>query len=364
MMQDRVFLIDLQLFSEEKTEAPTPKKRSEARRRAQVPRSQDLSAATVFLLGTLCLWVLGWRIVGLLREYTKNVWSNWLIPEPDLASVGWLSIKTLGYATLPMMLAAFAFAGVVTASQVGLLFSTHAISPDLTRLDPVRGFGRIFSRRTAVEMVKSLGKVVLIGVILYLHLKGTVRGLLLLGGTEVEVGAAYVGRQALLAALKAGGALVVLGACDLAYQRWEHERSLMMTRKELKDETKETEGNPQIRSRIREMQRRIARSRMMAEVPKADVCITNPVHFAVALKYVPEKMRAPRIVAKGRDLMAQRIRELALSSGVTVVRNEGLARALYTSADIGDYVPRELYQAVAEVLAFVYRMKLQAKGAR
>ncbi|MEW6243654.1 MAG: flagellar biosynthesis protein FlhB [Bacillota bacterium] len=363
-MENRVFLIDLQLFSEEKTEAPTPKKRSEARKRAQVPQSQDLSAASVFLLGILCLWALGWRIVGLLREYAQSVWGNWIVPEPDLVSVGWLSVKTLGYATLPLMLAAFAFSGVVMASQVGLLFSTQAISPDFTRIDPVRGFGRIFSRRSAVELVKSLGKVVLVGAVLYLHLKGTVRGLLSLGGSEVEIGAAYVGRQALLAALKAGGALVLLGACDLAYQRWEHERSLMMTRKELKDETKETEGNPQIRSRIREMQRRIARSRMMAEVPKANVCITNPVHFAVALKYVPEKMRAPRVVAKGRDLMARRIRELALSSGVTVVRNEGLAQALYRSTDVGDYVPRELYQAVAEVLAFVYRMKMQAKGAK
>lgn len=357
---DEMWILNLQLFAGEKTEAPTPRRREEARRKGQVARSVDLNSAVVLLAGFIALYMAFPYIIGEMKAFTQHYLIGLTRQDMTiaLAQAMFLDAVALGVRVMLPIVGVTAVAGLTVAFiQVGFVFSGEPLAVKLERIDPVEGFKRIFSKRAMVEFLKSILKMIVIGYIVYsVSLK-----YVLIFPQFIDMEAIQIVRTLLYIvfemAMKVGVALLVLGLADFLYQRWEYEQSLKMTKQEVKDEYKQLEGDPQIRARQRQKQREISMRRMMAEVPKADVVITNPTHFAIALKYEAEKMSAPVVVAKGQDFMALRIKEIALANKVEVVENPELARTLYYVTDIGDVIPEDLYQAVAEVLAFVYRQK-------
>ncbi|MFO7154830.1 MAG: flagellar biosynthesis protein FlhB, partial [Caldicoprobacter oshimai] len=241
--------------------------------------------------------------------------------------------------------------------QVGFIFTTRPVMPNLSRINPLEGLKRIFSKRTLVELLKSLLKLALVIFISYKEFMADMEFLAQLAKWDIKNSFIVVGDMVFNIGIKMAVVFLVLAVFDYFYQWWEYEKSLRMTKQELKDEYKEVEGHPLIRSRIRERQRQIGLRRMMQEIPKADVVVTNPVHFAVALRYDPKEHDAPVVVAKGQDYLALKIKEIAKKHGVYIVENKPLAQMLYKSTEIGQAIPPELFRAVAEVLAFVYSMK-------
>ena len=344
---------------QERTEQATEKRLREAREKGDVPRSRDLSAALVVLAGTGTLLAMRpW-----LGEHLRNLMRIGLDYGREQA-VGGASIGTAvsaaGSEALKLLAPLFGVALLATllspALAGGFAFSTEALKPKPERLNPIEGIKRLVSLRGLVELGKSLLKVILIGGVLSMVLWNS-RGELLgsgRGNVQDGIGAALdvIGHAALLFA----GALAVVGFADMLWQRFDYTRRMRMTRQEQRDEHKETEGNPEIRSRVRGMQQQMAQRRMMQAVPKADVVVMNPSHFAVALRYDSDNMRAPRVVAKGLDLVAQRIRSIATQHEVPLVTAPPLARALYHTTRIGQEIPATLYAAVAQILAYVYRV--------
>jgi flagellar biosynthetic protein FlhB len=247
---------------------------------------------------------------------------------------------------------------ISNVAQVGFYFSTEALAPKWSKLNPLHGIKNIFfSRRSAVEMSKGLAKMILIGLVSYFTLDSLLSDSLQLVDADAQAVVTYMAKGALAVGFKASAVMLVLAGFDYAFQRFEYERNLRMTKQEVKDEYKMLEGDPQIKSRIRTIQRQIAYKRMMTDVPKADVVVTNPTHLALALKYDGVKMTAPKVVAKGADLIAQKIKEIAKQHHVPIVEDKPLAQALYKAVDIGEEVPEQLFQAVAQVLAYIYRMR-------
>jgi flagellar biosynthetic protein FlhB len=354
--------LNLQLFADMRTEPATPRRRQEARRKGQVARTGELSSALVLLagFGALYLWLP--HVSGELITFTRRLYEGALLRFASVEASeiptmfldwSWLAVRLAGPIALVTMVVGFASQLV----QVGFLTSSEPLKPQLKRIDPISGFQRIFSKRALVELLKATLKVTLVGALAY----GAVRSSLGEYTEYMKLGPAQAaiqtGRAVFRLAFWIGLCLLVLALFDYLYQRWEHEQSLRMSRRELKEELRQTEGDPQIRARIRQRQRQLASSRMMAKVPTADVVITNPVHLAVALKYDPVEMDAPTVVAKGAGPLARRIKEVAREHGVTIVENVWLARALYESVPVDGRIPEELYKAVAEVLAFVYRLR-------
>ncbi len=241
--------------------------------------------------------------------------------------------------------------------QVGPLFTFQPLQPQLTRISPATGFKRIVSKRSLVELGKSLAKIAIVGALLASALIDAPSRLLALATMDVSAAYGEIFRLLLRMGAAAAGALALLALLDFLFQRWDYEKQLMMTRQEVKQELKESEGDPLVKSFLRSMQREVSRRRMMESVKKADVVVTNPVRFAVALQYDPAKMTAPKVVAKGARLVAKRIREIAIAAGVPIVEDPPLARALHKSVRVGALVPLSLYKSVADVLAFVYRRR-------
>jgi len=353
--------VDLQHFAGgEKREKPTPRRRLEARRQGRVFRSAEMTSAAVMVAGGVGLRLCGPGLMTRLQSLLRDSLAGLNAPDLTATGAGALSVE-LGWAFGGMILPLLAIAAVAAVganvAQVGLNFTAEPLAPNLGRLNPVQGFTRLFSRRALVELVKALVKLCAVGWVTYSTVSGRLAEMPAMLLADLGPNLTLVGDILTVVAIRAGVVLLVLAAADFIYQRWEHELTLMMTRDELKEEFKNTEGHPQVKARIRQRQRQLAARRMMAAVKHADVVVTNPTHYAVALKYEAEKMAAPRVVARGRDLVAGRIRDQARRHGVPLVSNPPLARALYRAADVGDLVPPELYQAVAEVLAFVYSLK-------
>lgn len=352
-------VMDLQLFAE-KTEEPTPKRRREARKRGEVFRSVEVNSAILLLVLFAGLrWFgpyMAGEIAALLRWGLTGPEAGEL-REPSLYAHMAVAGTALLRAVLPVGLLAV-FAGIaVNLAQVGFVFSAEPLKFDLSRINPAAGLKRLFSGYALVELVKGVVKVAGVGYVVYGLLRAEQAKLVALIDAGIEEIVRVVANLASTVALRAGAVLLVLAGFDYLFQRWQHERGLRMSREELREEFKETEGHPQTRARIRERQRKMAMRRMMQEVAKADVVITNPVHLAVALRYEPARMAAPTVVAKGAGFLAEKLKEIARAHSVVVFEDAFLTQALYKSADIGDMVPVELYQAVAEVLAFVYRLK-------
>ena len=359
------FVFDLQRFAGgEKTEEPTAKKRADARKKGQVGRSQELNTAFVLLIGFFSLKLLWDSIYLSIASYTTYVFAN-LNQSVDTENIVRLFIgimEILAKTALPIMLFIMLIGLAVNFFQVGLNFNTEAIEFKLDKLNPINGFGRIFSKRSLVELVKSFFKILVIGFFLYRFIHEQIFAMPQFMFFDLTTSLTLVAEIIFQMAFIVIGVIMIMAVADYGYQNWQTTQDLKMTKQEVKDEMKQTEGDPQIKGKIRQKQRQMAMARMMKEVPKADVIITNPTHYAIALAY-EKGMVAPTVLAKGQDLVAQRIKELGREARVPIVENKPLARTLYTAVEVGGAVPQELYQAVAEVLAYVYRLKHARRGA-
>ena len=352
------FVFDLQRFDGEKTEEPTTKKRNDARKKGQVARSQELNTAFVLLMGFLILRILWEYIYGNIAEYTIYIYSH-IAQSTSTEGITELFIGImilLAKTVMPVMFAILIVGLGINVFQVGLVVSTEKLEPKLSNLNPINGFGRIFSKRSLVELAKSIFKIIVIGFFLYLYLKDQIPLVPQFIFFDLPHSLATIADVIFTMAFQVIGVIMLMAAADYAYQKWQTTQDLMMTKQEVKDEFKQMEGDPQIKARIKQKQRQMAMQRMMSEVPKADVIVTNPTHLAIALSY-KKGMIAPLVLAKGQDLVAERIKEIARENHILIVENKPVARALYEAVEIGGNVPAELYQAVAEILAYVYKIK-------
>ncbi|MCS6831397.1 MAG: flagellar biosynthesis protein FlhB [bacterium] len=346
--------------AEERTEQATPRRRQEARRRGQVARSVELSSVAVFLAVVMVLKAVS---EGALQGAIESIrFALTHLSHTDFSPALALSFMTgcLNHAAkafLPVIGVAMVVGVVVNLLQVGVMFTAEPLVPNWARLNPAAGFLRLFSRRAFVESVKTLLKVLLIGWLTFSAVQADAAMLLRTSEIDPLMALMLIGQLLYKMSWRVGLAMLVLALLDYGFQRWEYEKSLRMTKEEVKQEMKQTEGDPQVKSRIRARQQAIARRRMMQAVPKADVVVTNPTHYAVALQYDSQKMAAPTVVAKGMNLIALRIREIAQQHNVPVVENPPLAQSLYRTVEVGEQIPPELYQAVAEVLAYVYQLR-------
>ncbi len=346
---------------QERREPATQKRRADARKKGQVFRSPEMTAAFA-LLGGMGAFALGAaRMLTLMRGYLQvALAARPLAGELTPQAIGGVlgpAINVVMQCCLPVVAGAAALGIAADYAQVGFIFTGEPLAAKFERLDPIQGAKRIFSRRALLELAKSLIKVGLVAAVAYYSVAPQLKSFGGLALMNVEQAMLATGRIAWTVVVRTVGALFLVAALDYVYQRFEYERNLRMTREEVKQELKETEGDPQLRSRIRQRQREMARRRMMAAVPKADVVITNPTHFACALRYRAGETHAPQLVAKGQDSLALRIKEIAREARVPIVENPPLARTIYATVEVGAEVPPELYRAVAEVLAYVYRLK-------
>jgi len=346
--------------AQEKTEAPTPRRLTEARRRGQVARSRDFSAAVILMAAVLLCYLLQVRAtLGWEQElgwYFSHCFSFDLPPENlprVLYQVGLHVLRMFAPFFLVLMGAALA----VNLAQTGFIFSTEALKFSLDRLNPVNGLQRMFSLQSLVELAKSTLKVLVVGTVSFLVVRARLPSLLMIFTRAPEAAFGTVTGTLLAVAAAAGGTFLALGVLDLYFQRWDFMRGMRMSKQEIKDELKQTEGDPMVKGWQRRRRRQILLNRIRQEVPRATVVITNPTHVAVALRYEEKEMAAPQVVAKGAGDLARRIREIAAEHDVPVMTRPELARALYRQVEIGREIPVELYQAVAQILALVYRLK-------
>lgn len=348
----------------ERTEPASARRLEQAREEGNVPHSRELMAFMVMAAGAGTFWILGsWITHGI-----ADVLKHGLQFDRAVA----FDTSLMRGNTLAMAVDAFTYIGplflVIIAAIIatpfvmgGWVFSAKAFSLDFTRIDPIKGFGRMFSWQSVAELVKAILKALLIGGVLYWIVGREQDRLFALLSQPIETGLATFSQVLFFSFVALIGGLAAIAAVDVPFQLWQYHDRLKMTREELKKEARESEGDPQLKARIRSQQREMARSRMMSEVPKADVVVTNPTHFAVALKYDREAMQAPIVVAKGMNLIAQRIRDLAAEHHVPILEAPPLARALHRHAEIGDQIPAALYASVAEVMAWVYQLNTFAE---
>jgi flagellar biosynthetic protein FlhB len=342
----------------DKTEKATPKRKSEARKKGQVAKSQDLNGAVVMFAALFALSATGPHLVETLRTCLTDSFALISTPEiVDNRGVSTLFTQQTRAATMaaaPVILTCVAAALLINIVQVGGKPHVTALKPDFKRLNPLQGFKNIYGPNALFEGAKSIVKLVVVGTITALAVMPKLDEFAALVGMPAAQLLPTAAGMVLSIAQRAGVAYLIIGLVDYAYQRYRTEKSMKMDKQSVKDEHKSTELPPEVRGAIRRRQMQAARARMMAEVPTADVIVTNPTHFAVALKYDAEKS-APQVIAKGSDLIAKRIRELAADSGVPVISDPPLARSLHATVEVGQLIPEELYQAVAGLLAFVYR---------
>ncbi len=352
---------------QEKTEQPTPKKIADARKKGTVAQSREIPSAIILLTALGFFFFSGSWMFSSLSEFMGGILRNiGSFRIHDITTASTLSIiilKNVLSIILPFMLAVVAAGIVANIVQIGFLFSPEAFSPKLSKFNPIKGIKKLFSLKSLVELVKSLIKITFVSGIAYLTIKTELKTIPTLMQMDIKDIISFIGTTSFKICLYVSMALIIMAVLDYAYQKYEHTKSLKMTKQEVKDENKQTEGDPRVKARIRSIQIEMSRRRMMESVPEADVVITNPTHLAIALKFDSENMVAPKIVAKGAGKIAERIREIAGENQVPIVENKPLARTLFKIAEIGDYIPAELYQAVAEVLAYVYRLKGMRTGA-
>ncbi len=346
--------------SQERTEQATPRRLQQARERGQIPRSRELNTMGILLFGAAGLLVLGPSMLEGLMDLMR--WGFTLSPDQvfDPRQVGGMFEEALMggvKAMAPFLLVVLVVALVAPLALGGWSFAASGLSFKWEKLDPIKGLKRVFGLRGLMELAKALAKFLLVAGASVLLLWYQLDALVALGHQPLPVAVADAAYLVAYAFVALCAALILVAAVDVPFQLWQHARQLRMTRQEVKEEFKDTEGKPEVRSRIRNLQREIAQRRMMEEVPKADVIVTNPSHYAVALRYDPDTMAAPRVVAKGADLMAMRIRQVGVKHGVPEVSAPPLARAIYFSVKLNQEIPASLYVAVAQVLAYVYQLR-------
>jgi flagellar biosynthetic protein FlhB len=344
----------------EKTESPSPRKIEKAREEGQVPQSRELSAFMVLMAGGGAAWMLGDTFAQTLSDVVRTglQFDHQLATDPGVLMnkmMQQVEDTIVGLAPMLLIIVAAALAGPMVLH--GWMFNSRALEPKFSRLNPLSGLKRMVSVDSLSELVKSLAKVGLLGLIAGWVMWNGLDALFALGSNSVEDGSRAMGHLLVKTFLLISAGMLLVVLLDVPYQLWRYYTQLKMTREEIRQEVKESEGDPHIKARIRSMQREVARRRMMSEIPTADVVVTNPTHYAVALKYSEGVMRAPRVVAKGADLIAARIREEAKTHHVPILEAPPLARALYRHTELEQEIPVALYTAVAEVLAYVYQLK-------
>ncbi|MCR4590079.1 MAG: flagellar biosynthesis protein FlhB [Lachnospiraceae bacterium] len=371
--EDTVLLkLDLQFFADgeggEKTEEPTSKKLNDARKEGQVAKSQELNSAISLIAVFLLLRVIGFYTGTRFLEMFNWVYSA--IPEHTVITGGKISVRDfctyvnrcalqMLLILLPILLVGFAISVIVNLVQVKWAPTTKPLMPKFNKLSPLSGVKRLFSFEKLFELLKSFIKILVIGYMTYITLKNKLGMIMLLEQFSLKEGVGLVLDTVLDLGLRISIMYLVVGIADYAYRKWKFHKDMMMTKQEVKDEYKNSEGDPQIKGKIRQKMREVSQRRMMAAIPQADVVITNPTHFAVALRYDITIAAAPIVVAKGTDFLAQKIKEVARENDVDIVENKPLARMIYHNVELGDIIPPELYQAVAEVLAMVYNAREQ-----
>ena len=364
-LENRRFAYNLQFFGEggDTTEKATPKKLEDARKEGRVARSSDLINGLMLLLMFFVLRIFGnFMAKGFLESFVKYYnktadISMEIFDVKQAVNLGNEIVFDIVIACLPVLIGSFLVAFVGNVVQIGWKVTTKPLKPKLDRLNPIGGLKRMFSQEKVVELIKSILKVLAIAIVAYNEVKD--RWLFILNLYDFEFMQAIVNIFDIVldVGVKISVLFVIIGIADFGYQKWKHLHDLRMSKQEVKDEMKQSEGDPQVKGRIRQKMREGARRRMMQELPKADVVITNPTHFAVAIKYDKEKAEAPYVLAKGADYVASTIKEAAKEHKIEIVENKPLARMLYYNVEIGEQIPPELYQMVAEVLAYVYSVK-------
>jgi flagellar biosynthetic protein FlhB len=353
----------------EKTEKATPKKRQDARKKGQVLKSAEVNTAVL----TTCMFIIifamgGWivrNMSALLSHYLGNMWTVQSDPgQADIAASIGLAIQEFLWMLLPLMAVAFVIGIVVNLAQVGFLVTGETIKPKLSKISPIQGFKKLFSVRSVVEMLKAILKITMITFVVYQEYMKNFNafpGMMLL---DLPNAAAVILDMAMAIAIKACAVLIVIGLADYLYQWWEYERNLKMSKHEVKQEIKQNEGDPLIRHKRREKQRQMSMMRMMRAIPDADVVITNPTHYAVAVRYNEAENDAPVVLAKGKDRVAAKIRQIAEEHRVEIVENKPVAQALYMACEVGQRIPFDMFAAVAEILSYVYKKRHSTNAPR
>jgi len=345
---------------QEKTEQATDKRREESREKGQVAKSREIPSVAVLFA---CLIYFHFNAAGLLQKIMAIMSTSFrtagqvVIDMDNAPSLLTGYIFKVFFLLLPLLGIISFVALAANVLQVGMLFSTSAIQPEFSKLNPMKGLKNLFSLRSGVELIKNIIKLSIVGFVAYQVVGDEIKNCLTLAEHSVWGILIYVGKISFKILITTGWVLVILAILDYLYQRWEYEKNMRMSRQEIKDEFKNTEGNPVIKARIKRLQREMARKRMMAAVPTADVVITNPTHLAVALKYEQTKNSAPCVVAKGAGLIAEKIRAVARENNIPLIEDKPLAQVLYKMVKVEDSIPENLYRSVAEVLAYVYSLR-------
>lgn len=345
---------------QERTEPATPKRREEARRKGQVGKSREVSSLAILAAGILFLFFGGGWLLKALTSFMIGTFIS--LPFASIEDSNIIvrlkeSVEFLMVVVFPFMSILATVAILANLVQTGFIWSVEPLAPKASKINPIEGAKRIISKRSLVELAKSIAKILIVGWAAFSVLKEELNQLTQLAYHEKWQIVAYMGDTSLQVAARSCYVIALLALLDFLYQKWEHEQNLKMTKQEVKEEFKQTEGDPLVKSRIRALQREMARRRMMEDVKQADVVITNPVHLAIALHYEAQEMSAPKVVAKGAQKIAERIKETAKAHNVPIVEDKTLAQNLYKSVDIGQEIPSQFYHAVAEILAYVYSLK-------
>ena len=345
--------------ADDKTEEATPKKKSEARKKGQIPKSKEVALALTLLASTLVLLVLGKYVLSGFSSTLIAFLNNYINMSLDYNSVqkiAFISVWRIGIIFLPIVLPILALGVLANFVQTGSLITSEPLKPDFTKLNPINGFKRIFSMRTVMELFKDLAIVSVVGYIGYKFVRDNYLSILNAGNSNAQGVLSEIGTLSVSIFFKITIVMIIIALIDYIFQRYQYNKDLRMSKQEIKEEYKQEEGDPQIKGKIRQKQREMAMKRMMQEVPKATVVVTNPTHIAVALKY-EEGQSAPVVVAKGADNVALKIKEKAKDSKVPIIENKPLARMIFSEVELNSEIPMEMYQAVAEILALVYKIK-------
>ncbi len=351
---------------QEKTEEATSKKLSDSRDEGQVAKSQELGSFAIFSGGFFILFASKSFISDQIGGLTKYIFNSLDILTLNMDIIQLYFLKALGFfaiTTAPILLGLMVVGFVSNVGQIGFKISLKAMKPKMSKFNILKGFKRLFFSSTSlVEVAKSLAKLFVIGLFTYWVLEDLIREAVLLIDHSVSEITIFMIEGATILIWKLALVFAVIAAVDYIFQKYKHKKELKMSKQEVKDEGKQTDGDPEVKARIKSIQFEMARKRMMQDVPSADVVITNPTHYAIAIKYEPEKNAAPKVIAKGVDAVAQRIKKIAIENGVPLHEDRPLARALYKIADVGDEIPEELFQAVAQILAHIFKLRSSRKS--
>ncbi|KMQ50607.1 Flagellar biosynthesis protein FlhB [Chitinispirillum alkaliphilum] len=346
--------------SEEKSEAPSEKRRQDSREKGTVAKSTEVNSVLVLITALFVMRLVGpWLIndlSGSLKEYLNLTSTTEMSFEHSIELLRNMIVLALKY-VMPVAGSILVVGVVANIIQIGFLFTLKPLEPKFEKIDPISGAKRLFSMRSLVELVKNIMKLAIIILVAYLTISGKYEEMLQLTGASVITIWYFILDAAFTIILRISLVLIIIAVLDYGYQRFEHEKKLKMTKQEVKEERKQMEGDPQIKARIRSIQREMARRRMMEEVPKATVVVTNPTYIAIALRYEPQENEAPVVVAKGKRVSAERIKKLAVKHDIPIVEDKPLARSMYDKIDVGFPIPVEFFTAVAEIMAYVFKLK-------